>query len=164
MSDDKKTVDSISDDELQREVLEGRKFTLEEAVARMVGPGGMKGESPVARLRQAEVEIGNWLATNFADAGGALGVVLHRHVRGSEILLKQFERPLAALSGYCQQVLDSDYALTQLVRDADVEWGRLMGERPFLDRPGAPPHEDDPYTSESVRRSLTAIVAKLAGG
>ena len=44
MSDKQDKQRSESDSELEREIREGRKFTLEEAIARMVGPGGMKGD------------------------------------------------------------------------------------------------------------------------
>jgi hypothetical protein len=49
MSDNKDTQRSKSDAELEREIRKGRKFTLAEAVGRMVGPGAMKGASPVPR-------------------------------------------------------------------------------------------------------------------
>src|SRR4029079_5724764 len=75
---------SEADAELEREIREGRKFTLEEAIARMVGPGAMKGESPVTRMQQAEIEIGSWLRSHLTDSGGALEVVLHRRIKGSE--------------------------------------------------------------------------------
>jgi hypothetical protein len=156
--------DAIADAELQREVLEGRKFTLEEAVARMVGPGAMKGESPVARMRQAEIEIQSWLSAHLSDSGGALGSVLHRRVKGSELLLKNFEEPLAVLASFCQRILDSDYLLKELVREVDVEWGRTMGERPYFERDGSPRHPDDPYTIESVQKALCGLLAQLSVG
>src|SRR4051812_2328056 len=118
MSDDKQPKESsLADAELEREIREGRKFTLEEAIGRMVGPGAMKGESPVTRMQQAEIEIGSWLRTHLTDAGGALEVVLHRRVKGSELLLNNFDQPLFILSSYCQQVLASDYLLKEVVRE-----------------------------------------------
>jgi hypothetical protein len=156
-------VDRREDDAaLEREILEGRKFTLDEAVARMVGPGAMKGESPVTRLRQAEVEIELWLGSHLGDSGGGLKTVLHRWVSGSEILLSGFDQPLAALADYCEHVLASDYILAELVREADVEWGRTLGERPYFERDGSPCHPEDPYTVESVRRTLGNLLEKLA--
>jgi hypothetical protein len=71
----------------------------------------MKGESPVARMRQAEIEIGSWLRTHLVDAGGTLEVVLDRHVKGSEILLNEYDERLRVLAGYCQQVFNSEYLL-----------------------------------------------------
>jgi hypothetical protein len=115
-------------------------------------------------LQQAEVEIGSWLRTHLADAGGALEVVLHRYVKGSELLLSNYEHPLAVLAGCCQQVLESDYLLAELVRDADMEWGRTMGERPHFERDGAPHHPDDPYTVESVRNVLSGLLKELTAG
>jgi hypothetical protein len=154
----------MADAEIEREILEGRKFTLEEAIARMAGPGAMKGASPVAPLHQAEMEIGSWLRNNLVDPAGALVVALHRQVKGSELLLNEFDQPLLALAKYCEQVLGSDYLLEQLVRDADIEWGRVMGERPLFEKVGAACNPDDPYTIASVRESLSEIFQQLAGG
>jgi hypothetical protein len=147
--------------DLEREIREGRKFTLEEAIARMAGPGAMKGESPVARMQQAETEIGNWLRSHLTDSGGALGPVLGRQIKGCDLLLKNFEQPLVVLADFCQQLLDSDYQLEQLVRECDVEWGRIMGERPYFEKAGAP-HPDDPYTVASVRAALCNLKLQLA--
>lgn len=162
MNDDGGQRHSEADAALQREVLEGRKFTLEEAVARMVGPSAMKGESPVARMRQAEIEIDAWLGAHLLDSGGALRVVLCRQIQRSEQLLAGFERPLAVISECCQRLLDSDFLLQELVREADVEWACMMGERPYLDREGASPHPEDPYTKTSVRTKLAQLVEQLA--
>jgi hypothetical protein len=147
--------------ELQREILEGRKFTLEEAIARMAGPGAMKGESPVTRRQQAEFEIGSWLRSHLTDAGGALEVVLHRRLIGSELLLNDYDHPLTVLACYCQQVLDSDYLLKEVVREADIEWGRLMQERPHFEKEGMPAHPDDCYTVESVRGTISRLLEQL---
>ena len=155
---------SDADAELEREIRKGRKFTLEEAIARMAGPGAMKGESPVARMHQASFEIEAWLRNHLTDAGGALRVVLHRSVKGSDILLKNFDRPLDSLAGYCHRVLDSDFLLKDLVREADVEWGRIMSERPIFEREGRPQHPDDPYTMDSVRRTLKELLKELDAG
>jgi hypothetical protein len=128
----------------------------------MAGPGAMKGASPVSQVQQAEVEIGTWLRGNLADAAGALPVVLHRHLKGSTLLLDNLERPLFALAEHCRKVLASDYLLTELVRQADVEWGRRMDERPYFDKEGSPAHASDPYTVESVREALNETVKQLA--
>jgi len=86
---------------------------------------------------------------------------LSRYVRESEFLLDHFDRPLAALAGYLHRVLDSEYGLKELVREADVEWGRVFGERPFFEQEGRLPHADDPYTVASVRASLQMLLDTL---
>ena len=153
---------SEADAALEREIRQGRKFTLEEAIGRLAGPGAMKGESPVTRMQQAETEIGTWLRCHLIDSGGSLEVVLHRRVKGSELLLNNFDQPLIVLASYCQQVLRSDYLLTEVVRDADVEWGRVMGERPYFEKEGSPCRPEDPYTVESVRNALSGLIEQLA--
>src|SRR3954466_14765293 len=105
MSDREDTHRSEADAELEREIRKGRKFTPEEAIGRLAGPGAMKGESPVARMQQAEAEIEHWVRGHLADAGGALQVVLHRAVKGSELLLHNYDRPLVVLAGCCQRIL-----------------------------------------------------------
>jgi hypothetical protein len=162
MSEENDSKRSEADAELEREVREGRKFTLEEAIARMAGPGGMKGVSPIPRMEQASIEIETWLGNNLIDGGGALRVVLQRHVKGSELLLKNFEAPLVVLATYCRQVLDSECELKELVRDADFEWGRVMSERPYFDKEGSPCNPEDPYTADSVRHTLTELMQQLA--
>jgi hypothetical protein len=155
---------SKADSALEREILRERKFTLAEAIGRMAGPGALKGESPIARMQQAEVEIETWLRGHLEDAGGALRVVLHRQVKGSELLLRDFDHPLVVLASYCRRVLGSDYLLGELVRDADTEWGHAMGERPYFERAGVPSHPDDPYTVECVRKALSGLLTQLAVG
>ena len=130
MSDHQNKQRSESDAELEREIRQERKFTLAEAMGRIAGPGAMKGESPVTHLQQAVAEIQEYLDRHLVDAAGVLSGVLLRQVRESELLLKSFEQPLVALVGYVQHVLGCEYALKELVREADVEWGRVFDERP----------------------------------
>jgi hypothetical protein len=161
MSDDQKKQRSEADAELEREIRNERKFTLAEAIGRMAGPGAMKGESPIARLKQAGVEIELWLTRNLSDAGGGLHIALLRGAKESELLLKNFEQPLVALGSYCQHILGSDFLLEELVRHADIEWGRVLGERPYFEQMGTPAHADDPYTIASVRKTLADLLKKL---
>lgn len=162
MTDDQNKQRSEADAKLEREIRQGRKFTAQEAMGRMIGPGSMKGGSAVPRIQEAETGIGTWLRSNLTDSTGALQAVLHRHVRGTDLLLNNLDQPLLALAGYCQQVLASDYNLEELVREADVEWGRRMDERPYFNKEGSPPHPDDPYTNDSVRTALREILTKIS--
>jgi hypothetical protein len=77
-------------------------------------------------------------------------------------LLRNPDQPLVVLAAYCQRILDSDYLLKELVRHADVEWARIMGERPYFEKEGSPPQPDDPYTVESVRSTLSGLLKQLA--
>jgi hypothetical protein len=152
---------SESDAELEREIRRERQFTLEEAIGRMVGPGAMKGVSPVTRLRQAATEIKNYLDGRLVDGEGVLSVVLRRQIEDSDLLLKSFDPPLVVLANYVQHVLGCEYALKELVREVDVEWGRVFQERPHFEREGSPPSAADPYTVESVRNALTHLANEL---
>jgi hypothetical protein len=160
MSDDHPAPTSKADAELEREIRAGREFTLADAIGRMAGPGIMKGVSPVTGEQQAVAEIQEYLNRHLADSEGVLAGVLLRQMEGSELLLKDFDQPLVALAGCVRQVLNSEYCLKELVREADVEWGRVFGERPKFEKNGCAPAPDDPYTFESVRTALT----QLAGG
>ena len=164
MSDEQSKRPSEADAELERQIRADRKFTLSEAIGRLAGPGAMKGVSPVDRKQQAVAEIQEYISRHLADAAGALSGVLLRNVQESELLLKGFDQPLAVLDGYVRLVLGSEYALKELVREADVEWGRVFGERPRFDQEGRPPAPDDPYTLESVRTALTQLAGGLTAG
>jgi len=164
MSADQPQRPFVTDTDLEREIRDQRKFSLAEAIGRLAGPGMMKGVSPVTRKQQAEAEIEAYLNRHLSCAAGILPVVLFRHVRESELLLNNLDQPLIVLASYVQQVLDSDYRLKELVREADVEWGRTFGERPYFEKVGCPPHPDDAYTIESVRISLSQLFERLGAG
>jgi hypothetical protein len=148
---------------LEEEIRQNRKFTPEEALARMAGPGAMKGASPVSPILQAETEVANWLRDNLDDTSGALEIQLQRHLKGSAALLNGLDEPLRVLAQYLRRILETEPLLHEIVREADVEWGRRMDERPHFERDGSPAHPDDPYTIEGVRTVLTAALGKLPG-
>jgi hypothetical protein len=79
------------------------------------------------------------------------------------LLLENLDRPLAALAIYCRQILKADSLVKELVREADVEWGRAMDERPHFEREGDKPDPDDPYTVETVRSALGEMLKRLPG-
>ena len=153
---------SEADAELQREIRSDRKFSLEEAIARMAGPGMMKGVSPVPHKQQAEAAIEDYLNRHLSGAAGVLPGLVLRNVKESELLLANLERPFVALAACVQRILDSEHLLKEFVREADVEWGRAYGERPYFEQVGCPPSPEDPYTIESVRTALSQLLEKLA--
>jgi hypothetical protein len=111
--------------------------------------------------------VSRYLASDYSVIAFKLlslkaGAALERQVARSEILLNGFGRPLVALADYIRQVLCSEYLLKELVREADVEWGRMYGERPFFEREGRPADPDDPYTVECVRNTLAHLIETLA--
>jgi len=162
MSDDPNKQRSEAEAQLEREIRQGRKFTAKEAMARMIGPGAMKGGSPISKVQEAETEIEIWLRSNLSDPAGALQALLNRQLKGSMVLLDKLDQPLLALADYCRKVLASDHRLEELVRAADVEWGRRMEERPHFNKEGSPPHPDDPYTNDSVRTALGKVLAQIS--
>src|SRR5262249_31241116 len=133
MSDSDQKHPSETDKELEREIRKERKFTVAEAIGRLAGPGMMKGVSPITRQQQSEAEIEGYLERHLSDAAGALQVVLLRSIKGSDFLLHNFDRPLLGLASYIQRVLHSEYFLKELVRQADIEWGQTLGERPYFE-------------------------------
>ena len=120
MSEQQRKPRSQADEELEREIRQGRKFSLAEAIGRLAGPGMMKGVSPVTCQVQAEAEIGNYLNRHIIDAGGVLPGVLLRQVKANDQLLNDFDHPLVVLAGHVRQVLESEFLLKELVRQADA--------------------------------------------
>ena len=58
-------------------------------------------------------------------------------------------------------MLDSDYLIKEVVREADVEWGQTQQERPYFEKEGIPPDPDDPYSIQSVRSVLLDLIEQL---
>jgi hypothetical protein len=164
MCDEQPKRPSDADADLEREVRKERKFSLAEAIGRLAGPGMMKGVSPITGKQQSEAAIEEYLGRHLMDAAGVLPVVLLRRVKESELLLNHFDKPLFVLASYIQRVLDSEYLLKDLVQDADIEWGRTLGEQPHFEKEGCPPDPDDPYTLKSVRATLSGLIETLTAG
>ena len=161
MAENEKPKPPQSDEELEREIRKGRKFSVEDALGRMAGQDMMKGGSPVSPRQQAELEIEFYLREHVSDASSVLPIVLFRYVRQSDLLLESAEKPMDALAGCLKRILQSPHLIKELVRQADVEWGRRLGERPHFEKEGQPPHADDPYTLESVRAVLEGLLGVL---
>ncbi len=164
MSDEQDKHRSEADAELEREIRRERKFSLSEAIGRLAGPGIMKGASPIPRKQQVETEIEEYLRRELTDPGDALRVVVLRHVKESEALISNYDQPFVVLSMCLQSIINSDGLMEELVRQADIEWARILGERPYFEQEGVPPHPADPYTMDSVRITLSELIEKLKGG
>ena len=149
------------DEEIEREIRLHRKFSLADAIGQVSGGDLMKGGSAVTRKRQAELEVEEYLRRHLVDPGGVLRIVMLRRA-GEHLLNADYGQPLAALAEYIAGVLASEHLLAELVREADAEWGRVLGERPYFQAPDCPPHPDDPYTIESVRLALSHLRQALA--
>jgi len=154
--------ESESDAALQREIRRGRKFSLNEAIGRIAGQGMMKGGSPVPPQQQASFEIEFYLREHISDPSGVLPIVLLRYVTDSDLMLEDATQPLKVLSAYLTRLLQSPDLIKELVREADVEWARRLGERPLFEKAGQAPRPDDPYTFESVRVVLERLRETLA--
>jgi hypothetical protein len=128
MSDNQPKQTSESLAELEREIRSERKFSLEEVIMRLVGPGMMKGESPITRNQQAEAVIEDYLRRHLVDASGALPLVLFRHVKESERLLNNLDQPFVVLAGCVQLILDSEYLLRGFVREVDAQWRQFWAK------------------------------------
>jgi len=161
MTDQHKPDEPDADAELQRELRKERKFSLNEALGQAAGQGMMKGGSPVSPQQQAAFEIEFYLREHVSDASGVLPIVLLRRVRNSALLLEDPSKPLKVLSAYLTRLLQSPDLIEEFVRETDVEWGRRLGEKPLLEKPGQSPHPDDPYTVESVRAVLEGLRDQL---
>src|SRR3954469_21325916 len=99
MSDEQSKRRSEADAELERQIRADRKFSLSEAIGRLAGPGAMKGASPVTRKRQAELEIEDFLRLHLPDVVSDFRDAFIQHIKASELLLNNFDQPLAVLAG-----------------------------------------------------------------
>ena len=150
----------LDEDLLQQDIIEGRPYSLAEAIGREGGTF-LKGESTVPKLVQAITAVNTFVDRNLEDPSAALQAILHQWVEGDPRVSQYKETPLVALSEILQTTIDNPPLLYELVRQVDIKWGQMYGERPYFQQPGQPPHPDDEYTHESVRQNLLDLQAKL---
>ena len=145
---------------LQQDIIEGRPYSLAEAIGREGGTF-LKGESTVPKLVQAITAVNTFIDRNLEDPAAALQAIMHQWVKGDPRVSQYKETPLVALTEILATILDRPPLLYELVRQVDIKWGQMYGERPYFQQPGQPPHPDDEYTHESVRQHLLDLQAKL---
>ncbi|MEL6909257.1 MAG: hypothetical protein AAFY63_08965 [Cyanobacteria bacterium J06643_13] len=145
---------------LQQDIVEGRPYSLAEAIGREGGTF-LKGESTVPKLVQVITQINTFIDRNLKDPPAALQAILHQWVKGDPRVSQYKETPLVALAEILQTILDNPNLLYELVRQVDIKWGQMYGERPHFQQPGEPPHPDDEYTHESVRQNILDLQTDL---
>jgi len=149
------------DQAIEREIRQGRKFSLADAIGRE-GSDFLKGESPVPRLLQVKNELRGFVGKHLSDSSGALQATLLDLIQADEVVCsRHFDTPLLALADLLQPLLTHEAYLREFVRQVDMRWGQIYGERPHFERPGQPPHPDDEYTIASVRSQLQTLLTRV---
>jgi hypothetical protein len=150
------------DREIQQDMLAGRKFSLAEAIGRE-GASFLKGESSIPKLLQAKAEINLFIDRNVTDSSGALKAALQTLVASDEAYIsRHLDSPLDALREFLEVLVHSPELLYELVRQVDIRWGQLVGERPHFQQPGQAPHPEDEYTHESVLQQMVRLLDVLS--
>lgn len=153
-----------SDDEkrlIEQEARLRRGADLPGALLGRDGGGHLRGASPTPILKQAALELDQWLNDHLAAPDPALRHVMLRHLQADpERLEAAAGQPASLLAAWLPPLLASPDRLTDLVREVDMEWGRLNQEPPHFEPPGRPPDPDDPYTVAGVTAMLTDLLAQ----
>lgn len=155
-----KNGDSHNEELLLQDILDSRPFSIAEAIGREGGTF-LKGESTVPKLVRVVTAINTFVDRNLRDPSAALQAILHQWIKVDPRVSQYKETPLIALEEILQSILDNPDLLYELVRQVDIKWGQMYGERPYFQQPGQPPHPDDEYTHESVRRDLHNLSIRL---
>lgn len=152
-----KEAENQENQEIQQYIRAGRKFSLAELIGRE-GGDFLKGDSPVPKLIQTQTAINTFIAKYLQDANGALQAVLQRWVKAEQAIVSQnMESPLVALQQIILKIINNTELYYELVRQVDCQWGQISGDRPHFQQPGQPPHPDDEYTHESVKKQLLKL-------
>lgn len=146
---------------IMSDALQGRKFTLADLIARE-GGGFLKGESPVPIIIQIKTEINNFIGNNLKDLSGALQAVLKDLVNsGDDKISSHDTQPLKALTLIIEDILSNEHKYYDFVKQVDLKWGQMNGERPYFQSVGQPAHPEDEYSHESVRLRLMDLLEKI---
>lgn len=70
---------------------------------------------------------------------------------------RYLDAPLIALRKRLEAVINNQQGLYELVKQVDMKWGQMYGERPYFQSAGQVTHPEDEYTHESVRMQLIKL-------
>ena len=68
---------------------------------------------------------------------------------------------MVALAEILQSIINNPNLLYELVRQVDIKWGQMYGERPYFPQPGQAPHPNYEYIHESIKKDLLDLQQKL---
>jgi hypothetical protein len=149
------------DDTIEKEAKRSAQQEMNNPMASLFGEGGLGG-SPVSELEQARLEIISWIQSHLADPETALIITFIQYIRQEEDLLTQnLQKPLVALKNILLRIVENQSEIIELTRKVDSEWGRLFQERPYFQVEGKAAHPLDPYTYESIEKTLRGLVELL---
>lgn len=153
-----------SDDEKHRIEQEARLRRGADLTGALLGRDGgahLRGASPTPILQRATLELDQWLRDHLTAPDPSLRHVLLRHLTADPDQLEAaLGRPDKLLATWLPPLLAAPDRLADLVREVDMEWGRLNQERPHFEGPDRPADPDDPYTVAGVTALLTALLAR----
>lgn len=150
---DEKTVENM--------IRSKRKFSLAAGLSDQAA-GIFEGASSVPLVLKLKTEMKQFIRANVSDSSGALKRVLEQLLDDNEpLVVSHSKKPLEALQKIITTILSDDDRLYEFVRRVDQQYGKMYQERPYFQRPGQEPHQDDEYTHASVRLVLEEVICKL---
>jgi hypothetical protein len=149
---------SDEQDKIEKEIRRERRFNMASALSE-AGSDFLKGGSPVPLFLQSVSAITALLNQHLKDTEGALKETLIQVIRSENTIIgSHSNNPALALKEIVQNLLQSPSRLKEFVRRCDMQWGKNYGERPIFEKPNQPAHPADPYTLESVKQQLEAML------
>jgi hypothetical protein len=161
-SDSEKIEKQKEEDELiQRDILQGRKFSIAEAIGRE-GGSFIKGHNPIPPLDQVISLLTVFVADNINDPSRVLVTVLQRTIKNDRIKIAEYiETPMVYLHGLIKSFIENPHQLYEITREVDFTWGQINNDKPHFQKPGEPAHSDDEYSHEIVEKMLADLLAKI---
>lgn len=145
------------EENLVRDAWADARFSTEQALLVSGGGGLLNDGTHISAYELARRRIRSLLNRQLHDA--ALETALDNWI---DLHRQPFEchaqEPVRGLLELLQQMLAREGLFEEFVRTVDMHHGQIMQERPIFQKPGDPPHPDDAYTFESVRKTLTRLV------
>lgn len=146
--------------DLQREIRQGRKFSLAEAIGRE-GGSFMKGESAIPRPVRAANAIKQYLNSQLVDPSSAFATTLFTWVTADIRVSRQLDTPLVALEQILESLLNESTTFYEFSRQVAIAQSHITGNRPHFQQPGRPPLPHADYTHESIKELMSELLQPL---
>ncbi|MEM9088501.1 MAG: hypothetical protein AAGC93_07125 [Cyanobacteria bacterium P01_F01_bin.53] len=146
--------------QLQKEIRDGRKFTLAEAIGRE-GGSFMKGESAIPRPLRAKNTINQFITEHLTNPSSALSTTLQTWTNNDIRIMSQLDTPLVALSQILESTLTEPTAFCEFARQVAIAQSQLTGDRPYFQTLNGKAHPEADYTHESIQGELSQLLKTL---
>ena len=156
----KNPLESSQLEQITREIQQGRKFSLAEAIGRETSHF-LRDQSAIPRPLRAKAKVDQFISTQLNEPTGPIATTLRNWTSTDIRLSSQLDTPLIALAQITDSILSEPTTFCEFSRQVAIAQAKLTGDRPYFQTYGKAPHPNADYPHSIIKHELSELLHQL---